>query len=65
MCVCPVRRLVPGGGRGEGVFSDHLGDAPVGPDWDLVLEAEWKAGASDPYRHLARLWRLVARRTSA
>lgn len=44
------------------VFTDHLDDAPVGADFDETLEAEWAAGSRDPYRRIARLFHLVARR---
>ncbi|MCM3920463.1 methyltransferase domain-containing protein [Frankia sp. AiPs1] len=44
-------------------FTDHLGDSPPGPDVDAVVNAEWAAGARDPYRGIARLIHHVHRRT--
>ncbi len=44
-------------------FTDHLGDTPAGPDVDTVVDAEWAAGAQDPYRGIARLIHHVHRRT--
>ncbi|MCM3883845.1 methyltransferase domain-containing protein [Frankia sp. R82] len=43
-------------------FTDHLGDIPPGPDVDSVVDAEWVAGAQDPYRGIARLIHHVHRR---
>ena len=45
------------------VFTDHLGDVPAGNDFDAALAAEWAASTRDPYRGVARLLHLVARRT--
>ncbi len=45
---------------GVRVLTDHLRDAPVPPDFDTILELEWRAGARDPYRHVARLFHLLA-----
>ena len=47
---------------GVRVFTDHLGDTPVGPDLDEALDAEWAAGSRDPYRSVARLFHLIASR---
>jgi S-adenosylmethionine-dependent methyltransferase len=47
---------------GVRIFTDHLQDTPVGADFDQILNLEWAAGARDPYRQLARLLHLVARR---
>ncbi|WP_063819185.1 methyltransferase domain-containing protein [Herbidospora cretacea] len=47
---------------GVRVFTDHLGDAPVGEGFDYVLEAEWQAGCRDPYRQIARLFHLIGRK---
>lgn len=47
---------------GVRVFTDHLGDAAVGPNFDEVLDAEWAAGSRDPYRRVARLFHLIAAR---
>ncbi|WP_261567749.1 methyltransferase domain-containing protein [Frankia gtarii] len=44
-------------------FTDHLGGSPPGPDVDAVVDAEWAAGARDPYRGIARLIHHVHRRT--
>ncbi|MEX5635224.1 class I SAM-dependent methyltransferase [Parafrankia sp. FMc2] len=44
-------------------FTDHLGDLLPGPDVDAVVDAEWAAGARDPYRGIARLIHHVHRRT--
>lgn len=46
---------------GVRVFTDHLGDEPVGEGFDQVLEAEWEAGRRDPYRQVARQFHLIAR----
>ncbi|MFI9202933.1 class I SAM-dependent methyltransferase [Streptomyces sp. NPDC053048] len=43
-------------------FTDHLGDEPVGEDFDRMLEAEWAAGHIDPYRRVARHFHLIAQR---
>lgn len=48
---------------GVRVFTDHLGDEPVGEDFDQVLEAEWEAGRRHPYRHIARHFHLISHRT--
>ncbi|NJC74092.1 methyltransferase [Planosporangium thailandense] len=48
---------------GVRVFTDHLGDTPVGADFDQILTAEWAAGTRDPYRGVARLFHLIARRS--
>ena len=47
---------------GVRVFTDHLGDRPPGDGLSDVLELELRAGASDPYRSVARLIHLVGRR---
>jgi len=46
------------------IFSDHLGEAPIGPDFDVLCDLEWEAGCRDPYRAVARLFHVVARRRS-
>ena len=50
------------GWYGIRVFTDHLADQPAGEDVDLAIEAEWRAGCTDPYRQVARLLHLVAQR---
>lgn len=50
---------------GVRVFTDHLGDTPVGEGFDQVLEAEWQAGARDPYRLVARHFHLISRRVGS
>ncbi|GAA4994380.1 methyltransferase domain-containing protein [Yinghuangia aomiensis] len=50
---------------GVRTFTDHLGNAPVPPDFDQILELEWRAGARDPYRQISRLWHLIARKAPA
>jgi SAM-dependent methyltransferase len=50
---------------GVRVFTDHLGDVPVGPGFDETLGAEWAAGSRDPYRQAARLFHLLADRDTA
>ena len=47
---------------GVRVFTDHLGDRPPDPNLPSILELEWKAGRSDPYRSVARLIHLVGQR---
>ncbi|MGH3712140.1 MAG: methyltransferase [Micromonosporaceae bacterium] len=49
---------------GVRVFTDHLRDQPVGPDFDHVVAAEWEAGRRDPYRQVARLLHVLARRAA-
>lgn len=44
---------------GVRTFTDHLGDTPVGENFDLILEAEWQAGRRDPYRRVARLLHFI------
>jgi SAM-dependent methyltransferase len=44
------------------VLTDHLRDAPVGADFDQIVDAEWALGRRDPYRQVARLFHLLARR---
>lgn len=44
------------------VFTDHLGDAPPDEDMADILAAEAAAGERDPYRGVARLIHVVARR---
>ena len=44
------------------VFTDHLGQQQPGADRDDILAAEWEAGWRDPYRHVARLIHLIARK---
>jgi SAM-dependent methyltransferase len=46
------------------VFTDHLGGEPPGEDSELAVEAEWRAGQTDPYRHVARLLHLVGQRAT-
>jgi S-adenosylmethionine-dependent methyltransferase len=50
---------------GVRVFTDHLRDAPVGPDFDHICDLEWAAGARDPYRQVARLFHLIGHRADA
>jgi SAM-dependent methyltransferase len=47
---------------GVRVFTDHLGNQPPNSDIDDILELEWQAGCRDPYRRVARLIHVVARR---
>jgi S-adenosylmethionine-dependent methyltransferase len=46
---------------GVRVFSDHLADAPPAADFNELLEAEWLAGQTDPYRQVGRLLHVIAR----
>ncbi|MER7504508.1 methyltransferase [Nonomuraea pusilla] len=46
---------------GVRIFTDHLGDEPVPPDVDQMVDAEWEAGRRDPYRRIARQIHLIAR----
>ena len=45
------------------VLTDHFGARPPGPDMDQILAAEWEAGQRDPYRQLARLIHVIARKS--
>ena len=47
---------------GVRVFTDHLGDLPPDSNLASILKLEWKAGQSDPYRSVARLFHLVGQR---
>lgn len=47
---------------GVRIFTDHLGNQPPGDDIDDILALEWQAGCRDPYRRVARLIHLIARR---
>ncbi|MEZ0076261.1 methyltransferase [Planotetraspora sp. GP83] len=49
---------------GVRIFTDHLGDAPVGEGFDQILEAEWAAGERDPYRLVARNIHIIARKAA-
>lgn len=53
------------GWYGIRVFTDHLGRQPPGGDVADVLAAEWEAGRRDPYRRVARLLHVLARRRPA
>jgi S-adenosylmethionine-dependent methyltransferase len=44
------------------IFTDHLGDEPPGHDSEFAVEAEWRAGQTDPYRQVARLLHLIGER---
>jgi S-adenosylmethionine-dependent methyltransferase len=44
------------------VFTDHLGDEPAGENSMVAVEAEWRAGQTDPYRQLARLLHVIGER---
>jgi len=44
------------------VFTDHLGERAPGVDMADVLAAEWEAGRRDPYRQVARLLHVLARK---
>jgi S-adenosylmethionine-dependent methyltransferase len=46
------------------VFTDHLGDEPAGKDSESAVEAEWRAGQTDPYRQVARLLHIVGQHTT-
>ncbi|HEY3462811.1 MAG TPA: class I SAM-dependent methyltransferase [Gaiellaceae bacterium] len=45
------------------VFTDHLATEPPGEDSALAVEAEWRAGQTDPYRQVARLLHLIGERS--
>lgn len=47
---------------GVRVFSDHLSDTRPGYDFGELLEAEWLASKTDPYRHVGRLLHVIAQR---
>ncbi len=47
---------------GVRVFTDHLGERMPGTELPEVLELEWEAGRTDPYRSVARLIHLVGRK---
>lgn len=44
------------------VFTDHLAKEPPGDDSALAVEAEWRAGKTDPYKRVARLLHLIGKR---
>lgn len=44
------------------IFSDHLGDTVPGPGFDELCALEWHAGTRDPYRGVARLFHIMARK---
>lgn len=50
---------------GVRLFSDHWDDLPVPDDIALLVEAEYQAGRRDPYRQLAALVHVIAKRTQA
>lgn len=52
------------GWYGVGVFTDHLHQSlALAPDaFDTVVDVETLAGATDPYRQVARCWHLIARK---
>lgn len=50
--------------HGVQIFADHHGDKPAGTDFDRVCELEWAVAYRDPYRKIARLFHLIARRQS-
>ncbi|MBA0049753.1 methyltransferase domain-containing protein [Streptomyces sp. AJS327] len=61
-----VRQLVEHGvyqraWYGACVLTDHLADDAITGEFEQILEAEWQAGISDPYRRIARLFHIVAR----
>ncbi|MFI0424034.1 methyltransferase domain-containing protein [Spongiactinospora sp. 9N601] len=68
-----LQALLAGAGAGAAtvawygvrVFTDHLGDEPVGEGFDQVLEAEWEAGRRDPYRRVGRQIHVIARTGTA
>jgi S-adenosylmethionine-dependent methyltransferase len=47
---------------GVRIFTDHLADAPVEADFNQICDLEWTAGSRDPYRQVARLLHLIARK---
>ncbi|RED15296.1 methyltransferase [Parasphingopyxis lamellibrachiae] len=50
------------GWRGIGIFTDHLEGPVEAEEPGHVVEAEWLAGARDPYRQVARCYHLIARK---
>ncbi|MGH2409634.1 MAG: class I SAM-dependent methyltransferase [Chloroflexota bacterium] len=48
---------------GVRVFTDHLGDVPIPDQLEAVIEAEFEAGNTDPYRQVASLIHVIARST--
>jgi len=44
------------------VFTDHLPDEPAADDLSELIAAEWEAGRRDPYRGVAPLLHVLARR---
>lgn len=46
------------------VLTDHLGSQSPGDDMADVLASEWEAGRRDPYRQVARLIHVIARKRS-
>ena len=53
------------GWYGIRVFTDHLGRQPPVDDVADVLVAEWEAGRRDPYRRVACLLHVLARKRPA
>lgn len=47
------------------VFTDHLANTPPGDNSEIAVEAELRAGQTDPYRRVARLLHLIGRREEA
>lgn len=47
---------------GVRVLTDHLTDVSPPPHAEEILELEWRVGSRDPYRRVARLLHLIARR---
>jgi hypothetical protein len=47
---------------GVRTVTDHLGEIPPPPEIEQILELEWEMGRRDPYRGMARLIHLIARR---
>jgi SAM-dependent methyltransferase len=47
---------------GVRVFADHFGESMPGDDLPEILELEWEAGKTEPYRSVARLIHVLGRK---
>ncbi|MGI9018992.1 MAG: class I SAM-dependent methyltransferase [Euzebya sp.] len=62
LAACSSADLEPITWYGVRLFSDHFDDTLPGADLEQLIDAEEQAGRRDPYRHLAALTHVLARR---